>query len=74
MRPTRRYGLQESEKQMKIEKINDYALPCMKAEHALKEAHICMLNQEYDDALDQCAIAITNISDMMQAIKEANKK
>ena len=59
---------------MKIEQIKDYAYPCMKAEHALKEAHICMLDQEYDDALDQCAMAITNISNMMEAIKEMKNK
>ena len=29
---------------MKIEVIKDYALPCMQAEHALKEAHQCMLS------------------------------
>ena len=74
MRPTRRYGLQESEKQMKIEKINDYALPCINAEHALKEAQLCMLNKHYDDAIYECEQAITYIARMMEAIKEAKNK
>jgi hypothetical protein len=59
---------------MKIEKINDYALPCMNAEHALKEAHLAMLNKHYDDAIYECTQAITYIERMMEAIKEANKK
>ena len=58
---------------MNIEQIKDYAYPCMKAEHALKEAHICMLNKEYEDALDECTKAITYIAEMMAAIKEAKK-
>lgn len=61
---------------MKIEKVIDYALPCMRAEYALKEVHLKMLDKQYDDAFEECAIAITAISDMMLAIKEmkANDK
>jgi len=55
---------------MKIEKIIDYASPCMNAEHALKEAHSCMLNKHYDDALYECEQAITYVARMMEAIKE----
>jgi hypothetical protein len=55
---------------MKIEKITDYALPCMHAEHALKEAHSCMLDRHYDDALYECTQAITYVANMMEAIKE----
>jgi len=55
---------------MKIEKVIDYALPCMKAEQALKAVHLKMLDKQYDDALDECAMAITAIADMMSAIKE----
>ena len=54
---------------MKIEQIKDYALPCMLAENALKEAHQNMLNKDYQEALDQCVTAITNVAGMMAAIK-----
>ena len=59
---------------MKIEKINDYALPCMNAEHALKEAHLCMLNKHYDDAIYECTVALTYIANTIQAIKEIKNK
>ena len=74
MLPTWRYELQKDKKQMKIEKINDYALPCMNAEHALKEAHLCMLNKYYDDAIYECEQSITYIARMIEAIKEAKNK
>jgi len=59
---------------MKIEKINDYALPCMNAEHSLKEAHLAMLDKHYDDAIYECTVAITYIEKMIQAIKEEKNK
>jgi len=59
---------------MKIEKINDYALPCMQAEHALKEAHQCMLSNHYDDAIYECTVALTYIASMIEAIKYAKDK
>jgi hypothetical protein len=59
---------------MKIEKINDYALPCMQAEHALKEAHQCMLSNHYDDAIYECTVALTYIASMIEAIKHAKDK
>ena len=54
---------------MKIETVTDYALPCMLAENALKEAHQQMLNNQHDQALDQCVTALTQIANMMAAIK-----
>lgn len=59
---------------MKIEKINDYAYPCMMAEHALKEAHIFMLDKEYDDAIYECEQALTYTYKMIEAIKEMEAK
>ena len=59
---------------MKIEKINDYALPCMQAEHALKEVHQCMLNNHYDDAVYECTVALTYIGNMIEAIKQMKAK
>jgi hypothetical protein len=54
---------------MKIEQIIDYALPCMLAENALKEVHLSMLDKNYDDALNECFKAMTNIAKIMEAIK-----
>lgn len=54
---------------MKIEQIIDYAMPCMLAENALKEVHLFMLDKNYDDALNECFKAMTNIAKIMEAIK-----
>jgi hypothetical protein len=61
-------------KPMKIEVIKDYALPCMNAEHALKEAHQCMLNNHYDDAIYECTVALTYIARMIEAIKHMKEQ
>ena len=55
---------------MKIEQIKDYAYPCMMAEKALKEAHLYMLSNQKEQALDECVKAITAIADMMAIIKK----
>ena len=59
---------------MKIEQVNDYALPCMQAEHALKEVHQCMLSNHYDDAIYECTVALTYIDRMMEAIKHMKEQ
>ena len=74
MRPTRSYGFYESEKQMKIEQIKDYAYPCMMAEKKLKLVHELMLRNKHEDALLEAALVITYAADMMQAIKEMKNK
>ena len=38
--------------------IIDYAMPCMKAERALKKMHDAMLERNYDEALTQATNAI----------------
>lgn len=47
----------------------DYAHPAMMAENALKEAHICMLNREYDEAIEEGLKAIAETRLMIQSIK-----
>ena len=59
---------------MKIETVKDYALPCMLAENAMKEVHQLMLGNKYQNALQECTIALTHIADMMEAIKHARDK
>jgi len=61
-------------KTMKIEVIKDYALPCMQAEHALKEVHQCMLSNHYDDAIYECTVALTYIASIMEAIKHMKEQ
>ena len=46
----------------------DYAHPCMMAENALKEAHIHMLNREYDKAIEQAFKAMVETKLMINAI------
>jgi hypothetical protein len=48
--------------------IIDYAHPCMMAENALKEAHIDMLNNEHDEAIEQCFKAVAEVKLMINAI------
>ena len=55
---------------MKIEEIKDYALPCMLAEKALKEAHQFMLAQQPMKAMEVGLMAIKYVHDMLDAIEE----
>lgn len=55
---------------MKIEEIKDYAMPCMLAEKALKEAHQFMLAQQPMKAMETGIMAIKYIHDMLDAIEE----
>ena len=55
---------------MKIEEIKDYALPCMLAEKALKDAHQFMLLQQPMRAMEVGLMAIKYVHDMLDAIEE----
>ena len=55
---------------MKIEEIKDYALPCMLAEKALKDAHQFMLSQQPMKAMEVGLMAIKYVHDMLDAIEE----
>jgi hypothetical protein len=57
------------EKAMEPAELIDYAHPCMMAENALKEAHIHMLNREYDEAIEQAFKAIVETKLMINSIK-----
>lgn len=59
---------------MKIEVIKDYALPCMNAEHCLKEAHQNMLNKNYFEAIYECTVALTYIARMIEAIRHMEEQ
>lgn len=48
----------------------DYAYPCMMAERALKEAHIRMLNNKYDEAIEEALKAMAETKLMINAIKD----
>ena len=52
----------------------DYAYPCMMAENALKEAHIHMLNNEYDKAIEKGLEAMAETKLMITAIKDMKKR
>ena len=54
---------------MNIEKVIDYALPCMLAEKELKEAHQFMLQNKYQDAIKNGVKAIDYIHQMLDAIE-----
>ena len=54
---------------MNIEKIIDYALPCMLAEKELKEAHQLMLQNKYREAIESGVKAIDHIHQMLDAIE-----
>ena len=48
----------------------DYAYPCMMAEKALKEAHIHMLSNKYDEAIEEALKAMAEVKLMINAIKD----
>lgn len=52
----------------------DYAHPAMMAENALKEAHIHMLNHEYDEAIEEGLKAIAETKLMINAIKDMKER
>jgi hypothetical protein len=49
--------------------IVDYAYPTMMAENALKAMHEAMLSNDYDKALEQALIAITETRIAYQSIR-----
>jgi hypothetical protein len=51
------------------EQIIDYALPCMKAEKNLKDAHNAFLEQNLDSALTYTMEAIINVRLMYSALR-----
>ena len=67
-------GIKTKGEHMKIEKVSDYAYPCMMAEKKIKLVHELMLQNKYDDALAEATLSITYVADMMQAIKEMKVK
>lgn len=55
------------------EQIIDYALPCMKAEQALKDAHNAFLEKKLDNALTHTMDAIINARLMYAALRHAKE-
>jgi len=54
---------------MKINTVVDYGMPCMMAEHHLKEIHLLMLDKKYYEAMDKCRDAQRNIDQLLRAIE-----
>jgi hypothetical protein len=52
----------------------DYAYPMMMAENAMKEAHIHMLNKEYDHAIEQMLVAISEARMTLNSIKHMKEQ
>ena len=58
----------------RIEKIHDYAYPCMMAEKALKNTYNLMLEGKKDQAIAECITAIHAIEDIISAIQNEKIK
>lgn len=56
------------------EQMIDYAYPCMMAEKALKNLHNAMLENKYEDALDQALEAMAQVRLTLIAIKDMQEK
>lgn len=54
----------------KVTAIVDYAFPAMMAEKALKDAHLFMLAQMYDEAAEQTLKALAETKLMLNAIND----
>ena len=52
----------------------DYAHPCMMAENALKEAHNKMLENNYDEAIEEGFKAIAETKLMINAIRHMKEQ
>lgn len=57
-----------------MNEIIDYAYPMMMSENAMKEAHIHMLNKEYDEAIGQMLTAITEAKMTLNSIKHMKEQ
>lgn len=55
------------------EQIIDYALPCMKAEQALKDAHNAFLDKKLDKALTHTMDALIDVRLMYAALRHAKE-
>jgi len=55
------------------EQIIDYALPCMKAEQALKDAHNAFIEHKLDLALTRTMDAIIDVRLMYAALRHAKE-
>ena len=55
------------------EEIIDYALPCMKAEQALKDAHNAFIENKLDLALTRTMDAIIDVRLMYAALRHAKE-
>ena len=55
------------------EQIIDYALPCMKAEQALKDAHNAFIEHNLDLALTRTMDAIIDVRLMYAALRHAKE-
>ena len=54
--------------------VVDYAYPCMMAERALKNLHNAMLERNYEQALEQALVAITETKLTLNAIRHEKEK
>ena len=52
-----------------MNEIVDYALPCMKAEQALKDAHNAVLEKNLDEAIEQTMEALVHTRLMLVSLK-----
>jgi hypothetical protein len=59
---------------MSTNALIDYAYPMMMAENAMKEAHIHMLNREYDQAIEQLLVAVTEARMTLNAVKHMKEQ
>lgn len=59
---------------MKQDGLIDYALPCMKAERALKDLHEAMLMHKYDEAIQFALQALAETKLTLNAIKYEQEK
>ena len=58
----------------RIEKINDYAYPCMMAERSIKNVYNLMTSGKLDQAITECISAIQDLQDIITIIQNAKIK
>ena len=57
-----------------MEEINDYAMPTMMAEKALRAVHWAACSRKYDEALDEARKAIEATKDIYRALARMKER
>jgi hypothetical protein len=59
---------------LKIDEVVDYAYPCLMAERAVANLHKSALHNDFDNAIEEATIAITELRVAIASLKIMKEK